>query len=166
MNSSSRPTHRLQFLARMVQKEITYLQQTDRRLFEAPFTREKAGQLEQDIDLAERVDAFVSRFGRLQDTVGDKLLPAYLSVVGEHVGTALDNLNRAEKLGWVESVEIWMALRGLRNQMVHEYMEDLDQLAEALNKGHEYVPMLVKDATSILVDMETRGSITPQASRT
>ena len=41
--------------------------------------------------------------------------------------------------------------------MVHEYMEDLDKLTEALNKGHEYVPMLVKDATHILHDMETRG---------
>ena len=31
-----------------------------------------------DIDLAERVDAFVARFGRLQDTAADKLLPELL----------------------------------------------------------------------------------------
>lgn len=66
---------RLQFLARMVRKEMCYLQTTDQRLFDVPFTREKAERLEKDVDLAERVDAFVSRFDRLQDTVGDKLLP-------------------------------------------------------------------------------------------
>jgi len=39
--------------------------------------------LEADVELAERVDALVSRFGRLQDTVGDKLLPRYLDAVGK-----------------------------------------------------------------------------------
>jgi len=79
MNISSQKKLRLQFLARMVRKEIYYLLITDQRLFNVPFTREKAERLETDVDLAERVDAFVSRFGRLQDTVGDKLLLNYLS---------------------------------------------------------------------------------------
>jgi class 3 adenylate cyclase len=47
--------------------------------------------------------AFVSRFGRLQDTVGDKLLPALLSALAEPVGPAIDNLDKAEKLGLLES---------------------------------------------------------------
>ncbi|WP_297051210.1 MULTISPECIES: hypothetical protein [unclassified Thermosynechococcus] len=52
---------------------------TDQRLFQEPFTAERAAQLEEDIDLAERVDAFVARFGHLQDPLESKLLPAYLS---------------------------------------------------------------------------------------
>jgi len=159
MNISPQKKLRLAFLARMVRKEIHYLQLTDRRLFDVPFTREKAERLEMEVELAERVDAFVSRFGRLQDTAGDKLLPNYLNAVGETTGPAVDNLNRAEKLGLINSAEIWMALRDLRNQMVHEYMEDLDKLAEALNKGHEHVSTLTADATSILVDLEARGWI-------
>ncbi|MBA3755957.1 MAG: hypothetical protein H0X02_06920 [Nitrosomonas sp.] len=51
-----------------------------------------------------------------------------MNAVGETAGPAVDNLNRAEKLGLVESAEIWMVLRDLRNQMIHEYMEDLDKL--------------------------------------
>jgi hypothetical protein len=157
MNIAPQKKLRLAFLARMVRKEIHHLQLTDQRLFDAPFTREKAGQLEKNVDLAERVDAFVSRFGRLQDTVGDKLLPNYLEVAGEKNGPAVDNLNRAEKLGLINSAEIWMALHDLRNQMVHEYMEDLDKLTEALNKGHEHVSTLTADAARILIDLEARG---------
>ena len=160
MNISPQKKLRLQFLARMVRKEIYYLQLTDRRLFDVPFTRENVERFEKDVDLAERVDAFVSRFGRLQDTVGDKLLPNYLNAVGETAGPAVDNLNRAEKLGLVGSVEIWMALRDLRNQMMHEYMEDLDKLTEALNKGHEHVTTLTEDADRILADLEARGWVT------
>ena len=159
MNISPQKKLRLAFLARMIRKEIHYLQLTDRRLFDVPFTREKAERLEKEVELAERVDAFVSRFGRLQDTVGDKLLPNYLNAVGEKNGSAVDNLNRAEKLGLIYSAEIWMALRDFRNQMVYEYMEDLDKLTEALNKGHEHVSTLTADATRILVDLEARGWI-------
>jgi uncharacterized protein with HEPN domain len=142
-----------------VKKEIRYLLLTDQRLFSEPFTCEKAERLEADADLAERVDAFVSRFGRLQDTVGDKLLPQYLDAVGEAIGPAIDNLNRAEKLGLITSAELWLTLRNLRNEMIHEYMEDLDKLADALNKGHQHVTTLTKDAGRILTDLESRGWI-------
>jgi len=147
----------IQYLARVVEKEIRHLRQTDERLFATPFTREKVAQLEQDVELSERVDAFVTRFGRLQDTVGDKLLPQYLSAVGEVTGVVIDNLNRAEKLGLINSAEDWIALRNMRNAMIHEYMEDLDELAKALNRAHENVDMLSEDAKRILSDLESRG---------
>lgn len=150
---------RLQFLARVVRKEIRYLRLTDERLFTARFSKDRAAQLEEDVDLAERVDAFVSRFSRLQDSVGDKLLPQYLMAVGEATGPAIDNLNRAEKLGLIRSAEIWMTLRDMRNQMVHEYMEDLEKLADALNKGHEHVETLSADAERVLADLQVRGWI-------
>ena len=69
---------------------------TDRRLFSNLFTIEEAQKIEADALLAERLDAFVSRFGRLQDTVGDKLLPALLFALAEKTGPAIDNLDRAE----------------------------------------------------------------------
>jgi hypothetical protein len=46
--------------------------------------------------------------------------------------------------------------------MINEYMEDLDKLTEALNKGHEHVSTLTEDATRILVDLKARGWITSQ----
>jgi hypothetical protein len=98
-----------------------------------------AANLEQEVELAERLDAFVSRFRRLQDTVGDKLLPQYLDAVGEATGPAIDNLNRMEKLGLIDSAELWMTLRDLRNPMIHEYIEDADAPANALNKADKHV---------------------------
>ena len=115
--------------------------------------------LDEHIELAERIDAFVARFGRLQDTVGDKLLPQYLNALGEATGPAIDNLNRAEKFGLIHSAELWITLRELRNQMVHEYMEDIEQLANALNTAHEHVATLSNDAGNILADMASRGWI-------
>ncbi len=109
------------------------------------------------MDLAERLDAFVSRFGRLQDTVGDKLLPLYLRAAGEVPGAAIDNLNRAERLGLIQSAEQWLALRELRNQMIHEYMEDADVLIDAVNQAHAFVQALCTDAEAILADMQRRG---------
>ena len=159
MNIKPGKLQQLQFLARIVRKEIRHLRLTDARLFPVPFSRRKAEQLEDDVELSERVDAFVTRFGRLQDTLGDKLLPQYLNAVGEAVGPVIDNLNRAEKLGLLTSAELWVTLRDLRNEMIHEYMEDLDKLTNALNKGHEHVDTLTEDAERILADLESRGWI-------
>ena len=137
---------RLAFLCRITQKEILHLQDTDRRLFADLFTVEAAKQIETDPILAERLDAFVSRFGRLQDNLGDKFLPQLLLALAEKPGAAIDNLDRAERLGWIESVEAWLEIRKLRNQMVHEYIEDPVILSGALMAGHAYVPLLVETA--------------------
>src|SRR5688500_8043902 len=98
---------RLAFLAETVEREIKHLTDTAARLFAKPFNEQRAAALESNIDDAERVDAFVARFSRLQDTVGDKLLPILLRRLAEPVGAALENLDRAEKLGWLPSAEIW-----------------------------------------------------------
>ena len=79
---------RLHFLADVVMAEAKHLLLTDERLFTIPMTPERAQTLGSDIDLAERTDAFVGRFGRLQDTLADKLLPALLDASAEPVDTA------------------------------------------------------------------------------
>ena len=144
---------RLAFLSRVTDKECHNLLETDRRLFSNLFTVEEAKKLDTDPVLAERLDAFVSRFGRLQDTVGDKLLPALLTALAEKPGAAIDNLDRAEKLGLIDSVDTWMAMRKLRNQMVHAYIEDLAVLSSALRNGHDFVPTLVKSARKCMAEV-------------
>ncbi|MFZ2855867.1 MAG: hypothetical protein WAZ34_17355 [Rhodocyclaceae bacterium] len=148
---------RLQFLVRVVRKEAKHLGSTDQRLFAGPFTVEQAIRLEEDADLAERVEAFVGRFGRLQDTVGDKLLPLFLVALGEKSAAAIDNLDRAERLGLLASVDGWMTMRKLRNQMVHEYVEDPAVLASALQTGHDFVPELIAVANHICTEIAQRG---------
>lgn len=67
---------RLRRLQRIVRRECAHLRETDRRLFTEPFTIDTAKRLDADIGLAEQVEAFVARFGRLQDTLADKFIPA------------------------------------------------------------------------------------------
>jgi uncharacterized protein with HEPN domain len=148
---------RLQFLCRVVERETRYLQQTTQRLFTDAFTAQAVAQLESDPDRAERVEAFVGRFGRLQDTLGDKLIPAILAALGEHCGAAADNLDRAERLGFVASADEWFAMRGLRNQMVHEYVEDPAVLWDALQAGRRYVPALADTARALVAEAARRG---------
>jgi hypothetical protein len=148
---------RLQFLSRVVRKECLHLSGTDRRLFDKPFSIERAKQLESDPELAERVEAFVGRFGRLQDTLGDKLLPLILVALGEMPAAMIDNLDKAERLNLIDSTDDWLAMRKLRNQMVHEYVEDLEILANALQAGHGFVPPLLVAADRLLGEIKSRG---------
>jgi hypothetical protein len=128
----------------------------DGRLFASPFTLEDAERLESDADLAERIEAFVGRFGRLQDTLGDKLLPALLSALGERAGPFVDNLDRAERLSWINSVDDWLAIRQLRNPMIQEYIEDPVILTSALNAGHGFVPSLLTVSARLIGEVDRR----------
>jgi len=145
-----RAAERLRQLLNIVERELARLQSTDRRLFQQPFTPERASRLNEDEDLAERVEAFVSRFGRLQDTLGDKVIPSYLAAQGEKAGAFGDNLDRAERLGVIPDAQSWIDMRRLRNQMVHEYIEDPVVLASALQAGHEFVRQLEQAVVLIL----------------
>lgn len=147
-------TAQLEFLARVTDKACQHLYDTDSRLFGDLFTVEMAQKIELDPILAERLDAFVSRFGRLQDTVGDKLLPALLTALAEKTGPAIDNLDKAEKFGLIESAEVWIEMRRLRNQMVHEYIEDLAVLTSALRSGHAFVPVLIAAARRCVAEAQ------------
>jgi hypothetical protein len=148
---------RLVFLIETVELEAQHLLDTDRRLFAQLFSADRAAGLRMNIDESERTDAFVARFGRLQDTVADKLLPEFLRCLAEPVGPAIDNLDRAEKLGLLNSADEWLASRKLRNRMVHEYVRDAAELADALNQGHVLVPLLVNLARTISADCRRRG---------
>ena len=148
---------RLQFLLRVIGKECKHLVTTDHRLFGGSFTLEQATGLEENSDLAERVEAFVGRFGRLQDTLGDKLLPLLLAALGEKPSAVIDNLDRAERLWLINSSDEWLAMRNLRNQMVHEYVEDPVVLYSALQAGHVFVQVLVASANKMTDEIERKG---------
>ena len=157
MRISDQQKLRLQFLARVIKKDSDNLNRTTSRLFTEVFTVERAASLEVDDDLSERVEAFTSRFSRLQDLLGDKLIPQLLTALGEKTGAAIDNIDKAERFGWIQSAEDWQAMRLLRNQMVHEYIEDLKILSSAIQTGQQYVPVLTCVANNLLTEMEGRG---------
>ena len=60
-------------------------------------------------------------------------------------------------MGLLDSADEWIAMRQLRNQMVHEYVEDLTVLASALQTGHAFVPALVAVANKLMAEIDRRG---------
>jgi hypothetical protein len=151
---------RLAFLLETVVLEAEHLQATDGRLFAETFTAERAASLRADALLAERLDAFVARFARLQDTAGDKLLPALLTRLGEPLGSVLDNLDRAARLGLLaQPSETWIAARALRNRMVHGYIRNPELLAQAVNAAHLAVPMLVEFVEACAACVRAKGLV-------
>ncbi|OQK15837.1 hypothetical protein AU255_16740 [Methyloprofundus sedimenti] len=150
---------RLRFLCRVVKKEIQHLQYSAGKVFKEDFTEERASQIANDEEFAEQIEAFTSRFCRLQDTIGDKLLPAWLEMLGEKNSVTIDNLDKAERIGVLPSVEQWLELRQLRNQMIHEYIEDLAILADALQTAYQHLGFIVDVAESIITDLVSRSMI-------
>jgi hypothetical protein len=135
---------RLAAVIEVARREARQLRRTDSRLFARPITPAIIAGLEQDEDLAERIDAFVARFGRLQDTLANKVLPLTLAVLAEPAAPMIDVLNRAERLGLIASAANWLAARELRNRVIHEYVRDSRELVDALAAAHASVPLLAE----------------------
>lgn len=91
---------------------------------------------------ADRLESFSSKFSRMQDTVIDKLLPHLLTTAGEIAMAAIDNLNRAERLRFIESSDTWIEMRRLRNRLVHEYIDNLSEMLPALRKAYDFTDEL------------------------
>ncbi|MDR0940085.1 MAG: toxin-antitoxin system antitoxin subunit [Mediterranea sp.] len=69
------------------------------------------------------VDQFIFRFSKLQDAMGAKIFRLILSYLGDDV-TSLpmrDVLNRLERYELLPSVDEWIYLRDLRNDLAHDY---------------------------------------------
>lgn len=147
---------RLVALVRIVRKEMEHLNYSRQQLFREAFTEKRAIELDTNPELAQVLEAYVSRFCRLQDTVGDKLLVTWLKATQEKVGVAIDNLDRAEKLGFLESSDKWLEIRRIRNQMIHEYIEDPMQLSEAVNISKQHIALIENFAKKLISDIESR----------
>jgi hypothetical protein len=98
----------------------------------------------------------VSRYGRLQDTLADKLLPRWLVALAEEPGSQIEVLNRAERLGVIEDVARWLEARQPRNRLVHEYITDSDAIAKDLQLAEAYSRMLVATLRRLRDDASTR----------
>ena len=147
----------LQRLIRIAAKEAKHLLYTTTRLTALSIDLAWIENLEDNEERSEWLDAFVSRYGRLQDTLGNKLLPALLTANLEKTGSQLDNLLLAEKLGWIDSMEDWVDLRDLRNNLIHEYMESPQGLLEALQAALKGAQVLVETQTRLTDHAQQQG---------
>ncbi len=116
----------------LARKEAEHLRYSQTTLFALPIDLAWVQSLGQRPEVAEKVEAFVSRFGRLQDHLGEKLMPRMAALVGESSKTLLDTLAIAEKIDLLDSADAFIAARKLRNALVHEYMHDALTFLESL----------------------------------
>ncbi len=100
--------------------------------------------LNSDIGI-DRLESFGAKFSRMQDTVIDKLVPTLLRAAGESTGTAIDNLARLERFELIGSSDAWLAMRGLRNRLVHEYIDQPDILAPSLAQACRFTETMHED---------------------
>ena len=99
------------------------------------FTVEDAGSLS---NLLQRLlDQAAYRFMKLQDSLGEKVLPGLLLATLDPLppeATFAEKLQRLERLGAVSSAERWRHLREVRNSLAHEYPDHPALRAAALTR--------------------------------
>ena len=78
--------------------------------------------LETDSALRRLTDQILYRFTKLQDAMGERLVPATLGWLREpHESWPMrDRLDRLEQLAYLD-VNAWLAWRDVRNRLAHEY---------------------------------------------
>lgn len=130
------------FALTLAEREAAHLAYTRATLFAQDIDLTWVRDMAVDQARAEKIDAFVGRFGRLQDHIGEKLLPRFAKLLGEPTRSLLDVLTYGERMGWLENAETFLGARKLRNRLVHEYMTDPSLFLEALLTADEAAQML------------------------
>lgn len=88
------------------------------------------------------IDQLNFRFSKLQDTLGEKIMPAILIISKEDVKrkTFIDILNRLEELEIIDK-QNWLNLREIRNSIAHEYSfnapEVVNSIADIYNNSDD-----------------------------
>ncbi len=128
----------------LVKKEDVHLQAVSERLFQGSktITDDWVSDLISRPLGEDRLESFAAKFSRMQDTIIDKLLPQLLRASGELPGTAIDNLNRAERLELIIDANSWIMMRRLRNKLVHEYIDSPTEMLSALQQAQKFATQL------------------------
>jgi archaellum component FlaD/FlaE len=133
----------------LAKKEMAHLAYTQTTLFAQTINLQWVQSLSEREDLSEKIDAFVGRFGRLQDHIGEKLIPRFAALLGESPKSLLDVLAYAEKIGWLSNTETFIEARKLRNLLIHEYMTDAELFLESLRAADEATQLLIDVVVNI-----------------
>ena len=83
------------------------------------------------------LDQMAYRFGKLQSTLGERIMPLLLELAEEPLPPETpfaQKLQRLERLGLIPLAEDWRMLRQARNAIAHEYPEEPEIKAALLNQ--------------------------------
>lgn len=141
----------------LARKEAKHLRYSQTTLFAQPIDLAWVQSLAERPEIAEKVEAFVSRFGRLQDHLGEKLLPRMAALVGENGKTLLDTLAIAERLDLLANADAFIAARRLRNALVNEYMHDAQAFLENLLAAQQACHMFFEIIENVQAETNRLG---------
>lgn len=137
----------IQRLVHRIDRELSHLKAVRSRLLEdtTEVTAEWVRANADDPVFIDRLNSFGMQLGRTSESVTKKLLPHLLEYAGESVGSVIDNLNTAHKVGWIEDPAAWTDLNRVCNTLVHEYREDPEFMAAQIATAAPLVDVVAVD---------------------
>jgi hypothetical protein len=78
------------------------------------------------------LDAYLKRFASIQDFLGAKIFSLLLELAGINNTKMSEVLSNIEKENIIDSLENWIELREVRNELEHDYPEELQQALDDL----------------------------------
>ena len=93
-----------------------------------------------NIDLFEKLgprdravlDAYLKRFASVQDFLGAKIFPLLVDISGVTANKMTETLFIMEREEIIDSLESWIELREVRNELEHDYPEELTEALKDL----------------------------------
>ncbi len=109
------------------------------------------------IEDMDQFEAFTSRFARMSDMLIQKVFRLLDKIELDDEGTIRDRINRAEKKGLIESADIFIQIRIVRNDIAHEY--HIETLKDIYKKVLELTPYLLDCAEKIRAYCKNRNYV-------
>jgi len=78
------------------------------------------------------LDAYLKRYASLQDYMGARVFPLLLENVGIPTARMSEVLAQVEREGIIDSLQDWIELREIRNELEHDYPDGLEAALLAL----------------------------------
>ncbi|BAI79856.1 conserved hypothetical protein [Deferribacter desulfuricans SSM1] len=117
-------------------KNVEWLQKSYNKALKLNLNKENLG--EEDLEILETLS---NRFGRTVDILINKVLRSLDVVELEDISRKLDIVIRAEKRGFVDDYRLLIALKDLKNEFAHEYIQE--NLIKKFKEIIEQTPFLM-----------------------
>ena len=77
-------------------------------------------------------DAYIKRFASIQDFLGAKIFPLLIEISGIGSVKMTEVLYHMEREEVIDSIDNWIELREIRNELEHDYPDELEEALEDL----------------------------------
>jgi len=90
------------------------------------------------------LDAYLRRFSAMQDFLGSKIFKNVLELAGLESVKMDEILYNCERENIIDNIHIWIELRAIRNNLEHDYPEELQEALDGLKYCIEHFDNIEK----------------------